>query len=240
MPDLARRMLVAAERLAAQYGMTRVRVHPAPDAEEFFAAKGYRHEAGKPGRGKAATEMTRSIIRRTTRFGRMVREVNEPLGIPANYGVHHKMPLQAEAKILSSIGKDIFDRKQKMFPAAASAWRRMVRRAKSDEVIIQPVSAFRSVDYQAGLVRKKLEQEFSMEKILAVSAAPGFSEHHTGRAIDVTTPGYPVLEEEFEKSVAFEWLCDNAAQFNFHLSFPKNNIHNIAYEPWHWCWRDHK
>lgn len=238
--DLAHRMLVSAERLAAQYGMTQIIVYPAPDAAGFFADNGYWKVAGSF-RGKTSrTGMTRSIIRRATHFGRLVREINEELGIPTDYGMRHKMRLQPEAGKLYSIGNDIYDRKQKMTPPAATAWRRMVRQAKSNGVIIQAVSAFRSVDYQAELVRRKLEKNQSMEEILSVSAAPGYSEHHTGQAVDVTTPGFPVLEKEFEKSPAFEWLCDSAADFNFHLSFPRNNIHDIAYEPWHWCWRGNK
>lgn len=230
-----RRLLEAAERLAAQYGLTRVSVHPSERSAGFFAERGYAALSKHKGRKAARQDMSRSIIRRTTRFGRLVREIGKELGIPADYGVRHKLALQPEAKKLHSIGKDIYDRPQKMLHPAATAWKRMVRQAKSDGVVIQPVSAFRSVEYQAGLVRRKLEKQQSMAEILAVSAAPGYSEHHTGRAIDVTTPGCAVLEEEFENTAAFEWLCNNARRFGFHLSFPRNNLHGIAYEPWHWC-----
>ena len=76
-----------------------------------------------------------------------------------------------------------------------------------------------------------------MEAILKVSAAPGYSEHHSGCAIDVTTPGYKALEEPFETSPAFKWLSDNAEKFDFSLSYPQNNPHGVAYEPWHWAWK---
>lgn len=231
--DRGVQLLVAAERLAVQFGMTQLTVCPTEKTTRFFADNGYGKAAGR----KTDSAMSRSIKRRTTRFGRMVREMGEDLGIPADYGVRHKLRLQKEAKTLRSIGKDIFERTQKMTPDAASAWKRMVRQAQSDGVIIQPVSAFRAVSYQANLVRKKLQRGQSMAEILAVSAAPGYSEHHTGCAIDVTTPGFEVLEEEFEKSPAFEWLCNHAAEFHFNLSYPRKNVHNIAYEPWHWCWQ---
>lgn len=77
-----------------------------------------------------------------------------------------------------------------------------------------------------------------MQQILEVSAAPGFSEHHTGRALDLTTPGGPVLEEPFEHTDAFAWLSESAGSFGFHLSYPRGNSHGIAYEPWHWAWKD--
>ena len=123
-----------------------------------------------------------------------------------------------------------------MFPAAAQAWRSMHQQAAGEGIELQAVSAFRSVDYQAGIVRRKLDKGLTMEEILAVTAAPGFSEHHTGRAIDITSPGFPVLEEEFEKSAAFEWLQLHAATFGFRMSFPRGNRHKVAYEPWHWAW----
>jgi D-alanyl-D-alanine carboxypeptidase len=123
-----------------------------------------------------------------------------------------------------------------MFPAAAQAWQSMRQQAATDGIELQAVSAFRSVSYQAEIVQRKLDKGLAIEDILAVSAAPGFSEHHTGRAIDITTPGFPVLEQEFEKSATFEWLHLHAAMFGFRMSFPPGNRHKVAYEPWHWAW----
>ena len=84
------------------------------------------------------------------------------------------------------------------------------------------------------MLRRKLERGDSIEEILKVNAAPGFSEHHTGCALDITTSGYDALEESFEKSPAFDWLNGNASRFGFSLSFPRGNPAGIAYEPWHW------
>ena len=108
--------------------------------------------------------------------------------------------------------------------------------AEHNGILLQAVSAFRAIDYQAGIIKRKLEAGQCMEDILKVSAAPGYSEHHSGRALDITTPGFEPLEEVFEKSAAFEWLQQSAREFNFHLSYPRNNHHAVAYEPWHWCW----
>ena len=102
---------------------------------------------------------------------------------------------------------------------------------------LQLVSAFRSASYQLEILRRKLDRGQSIDEILKVSAAPGYSEHHSGRVVDLTTPGYAALEEEFENSPAFAWLRRNASEHGFHLSYPRNNPHGIAYEPWHWCWK---
>lgn len=109
--------------------------------------------------------------------------------------------------------------------------------AANDGIELQVVSAFRSASYQLLIIERKLERGQSMDEILRVSAAPGYSEHHSGRVVDVTCPGFAALEEEFENSPAFAWLQHEAAAFGFALSYPRNNIHDIAYEPWHWCWR---
>jgi len=164
--------------------------------------------------------------------------LNESLGIPPEHARKHLIPLQAEARRLTSIGVDIYQREQLMIPPAAQAWRLMKASAAADGIELQVVSAFRSVDYQETILRRKLEKGQSVEAILCVSAAPGYSEHHTGRALDLTTPGYPVLEEEFERSEAFRWLTRNAASFGFQMSYPRGNPHGVIFEPWHWAWRD--
>jgi D-alanyl-D-alanine carboxypeptidase len=123
-----------------------------------------------------------------------------------------------------------------MLSGAARALQSMQQAASGDGVEIQVVSAFRSVEYQCSIIRRKLEKGQDIEQILQVSAAPGFSEHHSGRAVDLTTPGYAVLEEEFELSEAFAWLTGRADEFRFRMSFPRGNPHGVAYEPWHWAW----
>ena len=141
-----------------------------------------------------------------------------------------------EAAGLYSIGPDIYQRDQRLLPGAAAAWRAMRESAAREGVELQVVSAYRSVAYQEEIIRRKLENGQEIGNILQISAAPGYSEHHTGRALDLTTPGYPVLEEEFEKSDAFRWLTDHAGKSGFRMSFPRGNPHEVAYEPWHWAW----
>ena len=112
----------------------------------------------------------------------------------------------------------------------------MCQAAAQDSVELQIVSAFRSVEYQLGILQRKLDRGQPIAEILRVSAAPGYSEHHSGRALDITTPGFAALEEEFENSPAFAWLKKNARRFGFRMSYPRRNPHGIAYEPWHWSW----
>ncbi|MBS0569233.1 MAG: D-alanyl-D-alanine carboxypeptidase family protein [Proteobacteria bacterium] len=158
------------------------------------------------------------------------------LGVPRDYGRVRKLRRVREPSHLESIGLDTQGREQFLAPRAARAWTRLREAAARDGVELQIVSAFRSVEYQLGILKRKLERGQSMEQILRVSAAPGFSEHHSGRALDITTPGFVALEEQFENSPAFAWLKKHARRFGFHLSYPRRNRHGIAYEPWHWSW----
>jgi zinc D-Ala-D-Ala carboxypeptidase len=125
-----------------------------------------------------------------------------------------------------------------LVPPAADAWRSMKASALSDGIVVRIASAFRTIDRQAEIVRAKLEKGLSLQSILHVSAPPGYSEHHSGRAIDVTTDGVRPFEEEFEQTGAFRWLAQNAGRFRYFLSFPRNNRYGYAYEPWHWCFDD--
>jgi len=158
------------------------------------------------------------------------------LGIPADYASTRRLRLQREPKALVSIGEDVHARMQWLAPRAARAFVRMREAAAGDGVALQVVSAFRSADYQLGILKRKLDRGETIAQILTVSAAPGYSEHHSGRVVDLTTPGYAALEEAFESSPAFAWLTSHAHRFGFALSYPRDNPHGIAYEPWHWCW----
>jgi len=69
-----------------------------------------------------------------------------------------------------------------------------------------------------------------------VSAPPGHSEHHTGYAVDIGDGNNPStnLQESFENTAAYRWLEANASRYSFELSFPRDNLQGISYEPWHW------
>jgi D-alanyl-D-alanine carboxypeptidase len=143
--------------------------------------------------------------------------------------------LHPQATDLVVAETDELGREHFLVPGAANAWRSMKTAASTDGVVIRIASAFRTIDRQAEIVRAKLQKGLSLESILCVSAPPGYSEHHSGRAIDVTSDGARALEQEFEQTAAFAWLSSNARRFGYFLSFPTNNRFGYAYEPWHWC-----
>ena len=137
---------------------------------------------------------------------------------------------------VAEVGAD--GRDHLLVPEAAEAWRSLKAAALADGIDLFIVSAFRSVDRQAEIVRRKLESGAAVESILAVCAPPGFSEHHTGRAVDLSTFGSRALEVEFDQTAAYGWLINHAAEFGYYLSYPIGNSWGYQYEPWHWCFQD--
>lgn len=167
----------------------------------------------------------------------MLRELHKELGIPDGFTHSGGAPVYDEADELVPVGPNLVGRMQRLAPEAARQWLAMVEAADNEGAVLMIVSGFRGYEYQAGLIRRKIESGQSIEEILCVNAAPGFSEHHTGRAVDVATPGSRPLTEEFESTDAFRWLEARAKDFGFSMSYPRDNPYGFIYEPWHWAYR---
>ncbi|MFK8184706.1 MAG: D-alanyl-D-alanine carboxypeptidase family protein [Phormidesmis sp.] len=125
----------------------------------------------------------------------------------------------------------------KLQPEAQQAVNAMLAKAKAEGVQLGVISAFRTVADQNHLYFDiKAERGQSAKTRAEVSAPPGYSEHHTGYAVDFIDEGRPdtQLSQTFEETLAYQWLDKNAAFFNFELSFPKEASSGVSYEPWHW------
>jgi D-alanyl-D-alanine carboxypeptidase len=161
-------------------------------------------------------------------------ELFADLGIPRDYGRDPRRPKFAEATELTDVEPNVVGTMQRLAPETATAWRKMKASAADDGVQLLIVSGFRSIRHQADIIRRKLAAGQSIAAILAVNAAPGYSEHHTGRAIDIATPATRPLTAEFEGSPAFIWLQANAGAFGFRMPYGRGNRFGFDYEPWHW------
>lgn len=158
----------------------------------------------------------------------------ERLGLDEAYGERTGLALVAEPAVLALAGFDRYRRPLWLVAPAARAWRSLQASALREGVVLDAISGYRSHDYQLGIFERKLARGQDVDRILTVNAAPGYSEHHSGRALDIGTPGEPPAEESFEGTAAFAWLRDNAAAYGFVMSYPRDNPHGIVYEPWHW------
>jgi zinc D-Ala-D-Ala carboxypeptidase len=159
------------------------------------------------------------------------------LGITDTLLACKALPFHPDARELALAETSSEGRQHLMIPAAAGAWQAMKAEAYKDGIVLDIVSAFRDVEEQAQIIRDKQARGMTMETILTLSAPPGYSEHHTGRAVDINTPGCAEREEPFEHTDAFRWLNAHASRFGFVLSYPRGNALGFIYEPWHWFYQ---
>ncbi|HEX2897887.1 MAG TPA: D-alanyl-D-alanine carboxypeptidase family protein, partial [candidate division Zixibacteria bacterium] len=69
------------------------------------------------------------------------------------------------------------------------------------------------------------------KKLITFVAPPGYSEHHTGRAVD-----FVPSEARFAYSKIYKWLKNNAAEFGFFETFPEDTTGLVPWESWHWVY----
>lgn len=127
---------------------------------------------------------------------------------------------------------------------ACDAFLEMQKAAAADGVTVWMQSGYRSVKYQTSLYERKTkyyldkgyDNAAAREKAAAVVNPPGYSEHNCGLAADLNSPEHTGLDEGFEKTAAFRWLCEHAGDYGFILRYPKDaeDKTEIIYEPWHW------
>lgn len=146
----------------------------------------------------------------------------------------HRAYDEAPANTLTAV---VADGSIRLRTAAASRFQEMAAAARASGISIVPLSGYRSVQEQQYLFFGiKAERGLRAEERATVSAPPGYSEHHTGYAIDIGDGTQPDthLEESFESTEAFQWLSENAAYYGFELSFEGGSSETVNYEPWHW------
>ena len=109
------------------------------------------------------------------------------------------------------------------------AFNQMKSDAKEEGIILNIRSGFRSYETQETLYNNYIARD-GLEKASRYSAKPGYSEHQTGLAIDITT------EDWFNDTKQAEWLYNNAYKYGFILRYPKGKEHitGYKYESWHY------
>ena len=103
--------------------------------------------------------------------------------------------------------------------------------AKSDDIDIEIVSAYRSYGTQSSL--KSTYKMIYGSGANKFSADQGYSEHQLGTTVDFTTKKVGASFTGFESTDTYQWLLDNAYRYGFIMSYPKSNKYYV-YEPWHW------
>lgn len=168
---------------------------------------------------------------------KLLNEISQLLsefGLPPDYAENRGLVLYEETIDLVEIGINPYGNPVSLTSAAGQAWSRMLASAADDKVVLYPLSGYRSIAVQADIIRNKLSQGLNIHDIMKANAPPGYSQHHTGNALDICTDTVKTADLVFEKTKAFKWLMSYAPLYGFILSYPKENPYGFMYEPWHW------
>lgn len=140
---------------------------------------------------------------------------------------------------LVSVGQFIrenYERTELLDVEAEQAFQKMKIDARAEGVALMPISGFRTIAAQQLLFARQIQRQGSAEAASRLSAPPGYSEHHTGYAIDIADEHQPDtdLKKTFQETDACRWLKVNSYRYGFEQSFPENNWQGVSFEPWHW------
>lgn len=125
--------------------------------------------------------------------------------------------------------------RRKLRKVAADAIDELIAAAKNEGLDIQTVSGYRTIAYQKILYKSNVERQ-GLEMANRYSSKPGYSEHHTGLCMDVSSAsvGFDLIEK-YGQTKEGKWLAENAHRYGFIIRYPegKDNITGYSYEPWH-------
>lgn len=145
---------------------------------------------------------------------------------------YNKLPDDYEAKDLVQIDSKYTVSKMLLNKEAKEKFEEMCTDAKSINLIIKGISAYRTKEYQKGLYNDYIKNN-GFEMAESFSARPRHSEHETGLAIDVAsgTNGYTT----FENTEEYKWIKQNAQNYGFIVRYKKEYEHITGYkfEAWH-------
>jgi len=128
---------------------------------------------------------------------------------------------------LTSVGSGKY-----MRAAAAAAFEQMVSDAKTAGYSLSAESGYRSYDTQVSVYANEVKN-YGQAVADSESARPGFSEHQTGWAVDIASPG--CIEDCFGTTAASKWVLANSAKYGFFQRYPadKSVVTGYRNEPWH-------
>lgn len=118
---------------------------------------------------------------------------------------------------------------------AAAALEQMFNAAASQGVYLVLGSGYRSQSTQAAIYNNYVARD-GQAAADRYSARPGYSEHQTGLAVDISDySGATYLSTSFAYTSEAQWLYSNAHKYGFIMRYPqgKEHITGYMYEPWH-------
>ena len=166
--------------------------------------------------------------------------ISEPTQITTDYMVlvNHQNPLPDNWEIdltymKNSLGDDVAVERR-----AYEAYENLKAALAEEDIFIDLDSAYRSIAEQQQIV-DDFTTKYGEDYVKQFVAVPGYSEHHTGLALDLylNIDGEDVYENSEMMKHPEIWAQIHAKlpEFGFILRYPegKEEITGYAYEPWH-------
>ncbi len=144
---------------------------------------------------------------------------------------HRYLNKKYNPKLVEISTKYAEDKGMKLRKEALDAFIEMSKACEKDGLSIYINSAYRSYDDQIDTQEfyRKWYGDSYVEKYVA---APGFSEHQTGLAIDVASKS----NKTFAASKEYKWMLENSYKYGYIIRYEKKYEHMTLFraEPWHY------
>ena len=132
------------------------------------------------------------------------------------------------------------------------AFTKMKKEALKEGILLQIVSAYRSINRQEEIWNRKFTTYISegnlpqqaIKKIIEYSTIPGTSRHHWGTDIDIIdsiqkAPKKLLIDENYSRGGSYSnlkiWMDNNAEKFGFYLVYDDDPLRKgFKFEPWHY------
>lgn len=155
-----------------------------------------------------------------------VEEITD-FSFPIFVNKYNKLPDDYEPPELASLSSG-----RLVTPETKTAFEELLEDSRASGYRISDISTYRSFSYQTGLHNRYLSSD-TRANVETYSARPGFSEHQTGRAIDMV--GSNGVMNRFGNTKESKWINENAYKYGFIVRYPNDSMHitGYRYEPWH-------
>lgn len=168
----------------------------------------------------------------------MKETLNEKYDYLVLVNKYSKLPDDWESNVELVSAKDAWGENIKIEKKTYENYKKLKKALEKDGVTIELDSVYRSIKEQ-----QKLWDDWTVEKgidyVKKYVAVPGFSEHHTGLAVDICLRKDGKLIYENDDMIAdretFAKIHAKLADYGFILRYLENrdDITGYAYEPWH-------
>ncbi len=143
---------------------------------------------------------------------------------------HHGIGEDFKVPDLTAIASDCTEDENYMSKEAAEAFEKMCRDARKQGYDILANSTYRSLEVQEGTWNYYLNL-YGISYNNRYVTKPGYSEHHTGLAVDIKSAHSAV----FKNSKEYPWVLENCYKYGFIHRYPESkvSITGISSETWH-------